>query len=119
MGIKEDAGKLVLLYHKRKTKGEKQPDINDLFEVTKWEASQIENALDYAERKGFLKSIKTMGNNKGVQNRASIELTEEGVDLIEETNTQEGRNEFNVTFNFNMNNEFNIDSIIKGEAKLF
>ena len=46
------------------------------------------------------------------------DLTAPGIDIIEAPpESQEEKRPFNITFNFNT--DFNIDSIIKGEAKLF
>ena len=53
----------------------------------------------------------------GIRKFIIQKMTAEGIDIIEMPKDKEGKRPFNVTFNFN--NEFNIDSIIKGEVKLF
>ena len=119
MGIKKDAGEIVLFFYKRKVNGEKTPGLQEIIDETGWEGHRLENALSYCEDNGFIASSKTMGNINGVQTRVIKGLTSSGIDIVENTETEEGKREFNVNFNLTFNNEFNIDSIIKGEAKLF
>jgi hypothetical protein len=119
MGIKQDAAALVLFFYRNKVTGETEPNQQTLFEATGWVPHRMDNALEYCEENGFLTSRKVMGTVGGIPHRVIMRLTSTGVDIVENTLTEDGKREFNVIFNVAINNEFNIDSIIKGEAKLF
>lgn len=121
MAINDDAWTLLLYFYKKKANGEENPSLQELIEVTAWPSHRLANALEDLEdrEKGYLDSTKLMGNTGGVQNRVFTGLTSRGVEVIEGASSDEGKREINVIFNITINNEFNIDSIIKGEAKLF
>jgi|SRR3989344_7060447 len=114
--IIQNAGKVLLeiyIYYKNKNK---IPNFNELLDKTKLEKEKLERALEYCQGKSFvdIKINKRLSGDKFYLIKA---ITAFGIDIIEKKEDNEGKRPFNVTFNFN--NEFNIDSIIKGEAKLF
>lgn len=76
--------------------------------------NDIYNAINYLSD-SFLISFKESKDNMG-SNLFSFRLTSEGINLIEgiERGSDEKKN-FNITFNFNINNEVTVESLLKAE----
>jgi hypothetical protein len=120
MGFKKNSGKLLLELYKRKINGNSMPTIKELIELTNWEPHTLKNAINYCKEKNYIKLLEIFGSDKfGIQNMIIQDITSEVIDIIENTNDEVGKKEFNTIFNLTINNEFNIESIVKGEVKLF
>lgn len=121
MGIKKDAGSLVLHIYKNKIKGNTVPQVNKLIKSTGWEPHRFSNAIEYCEEKYFLMIAReTDTDSRGINNMEILGLTSEGIDIIEATEwNEEGKKQFAETFNITINNEFNVENLLKGEMKLF
>ena len=127
--ISQNAGKVLLkIYLTWKTECS-MPAANILLEVTKLSEDELERALKYCQEKNFLDVRISKNNGLFVSRIKESEIdiinrrlfikgiTAAGIDVIEKPQDEKGEKPFNLTFN--LNNEFNIESIIKGEAKLF
>ena len=92
------------------------PGTDRLIEATKLSEDELDRALKYCKEKEFVhvENINTIGGSKEFWIKG---ITAGGIDIIEKPEDERGKRPFNLTFNFN--NEFNVDSMIKGEAKLF
>ena|SRR3989338_11015186 len=115
--ISHNAGKVLLKIYLIYTKENKLPDFKELSTQSGLDENKLMRALDYCHDKHFieLKVTKFLGGNSMYDIRR---ITSEGIDIIEApAEKPEEKRPFNITFNFN--NEFNVESIIKGEAKLF
>ena len=129
MGIKNDAGKLLLYIYYKKTRGEKIPQVEDLKNSTKWDDVRLYNAVEYCENKQFIvtnnyygmmsktrlvRDIKT-SDVKNDFERIIFNITELGIDIVEGVEREDGEKQFNIMFNFN----FNMDSLINGKMSFF
>ena len=115
--ISHNAGKVLLKIYITYTKENKLPEFKELLSLSGLDDNKLMRALDYCHDKGFieLKVTKFMGGNSLYDIK---KITSHGVDIIEApAEKPDEKRPFNITFNFN--NEFNVESIIKGEAKLF
>ena len=105
------------------------PDYKGLLEITKLNENLLEPALRYCKGKKFLDitiaghyrpSVPRIKESKidFTNSRFFIKgITAEGIDIIKKPEDEKGNRPFNETFN--LDKTFNVDSIIKGEAKLF
>lgn len=76
------------------------------------------NILDYLKQKGFLEFSGGKPLSGGVVHLYGFHLTSTGVDIIEDIVRDDGsRQHFNVTFNFNLNNEINVEALVKNEIE--
>lgn len=129
--IRNDAGKILIYLYRKKIEGkEMKTTIPDLLTETEWDKIRLHNAIEYCDNKGFIKTNNSYGTTSGfdLTNRLKgsdvtnsfawliFNISDLGIDVIEE-HIPDSKNNFNIVFNFN--NEFNIESFIKGEAKLF
>ena len=117
--ISQNAGKVLLeIYLIWKAENE-VPEFNRLIDTTKLKEGELKRALKYCHEKSYiaLEIVYGMGMKKMDGSFDINDITSHGIDIVEMPAQNEGIRPFNVTFNFN--DEFNIDSIIKGEAKLF
>jgi len=118
--ISHNAGKVLLQIYLIWKEKNKVPDFKELLELTKLEEDEMKRALKYCHEKRFidLKIIYGMGQTQMQGVFWIKDFTSLGIDIIEApSDEKEEKRPFNVTFNFNT--DFNIESIIKGEAKLF
>jgi len=118
--ISHNAGKILLqIYLTWKEKND-MPKFKELLEISKLNEQELKRALKYCYEKGFidLKIIFGLGMTQMQGEFWLKDLTSIGIDIIESPRVQsQEKRPFNITLNFN--NEFNVESIIKGEAKLF
>ena len=114
--ISQNAGKILLHIYLTYKKESKMPDPNTLLEATKLSQDQLKRALKYCQEKKFVEQnmVGTIDGNVAYWIK---DITSAGIDIIEKPEDEKGEKAFNVTFNFK--NEFKVDSIIKGEMKLF
>jgi len=114
--ISHNAGKVLIQIYMGYTKNDKILHFNELQQQINLDENKLMRALEYCYDKGFLdlEIINFMGGGKSITIKR---ITADGIDIIEKPAEQSNKRPFNVTFNFN--NEFNVDSIIKGEVKLF
>ena len=120
MGIKQDAGELLLYYYTFKRKGERFPGLDAVLEITRWEPHRLNSAFEYCEQTDVLNVLKSLGSHApGLQNRVIMDVTAIGVDLIEGTTTQQGSNQFNAIFNLSINIEKPTLNLTFGSFKLF
>lgn len=93
---------------------------NDLYEKLKelTENNNIDliNSLEYLSEKNFIRYADSKPDLSGNTAIYSISITSIGVDIIEniELGSQEKKN-FEVNFNITVNNNFNIESLLKAE----
>lgn len=74
----------------------------------------IYNSLIYLKDKNFLNFTKKVIKSR--EALTSFEVTSDGLDIIEGVERGEGeRKEFKVNFNLNVNNNFNVESLLKAE----
>lgn len=111
--INHNAGKILLQIYLIWKKESKMPDRQRLLEVTKLSHDQLERALKYCEEKKFIQRDMVQTPNGNIAFWIK-DVTAEGIDSIEKKD-ERGNRRFNAIFNLNIN----VDSIIKGEAKLF
>lgn len=117
--ISQNAGKVLLdIYLTWKKEGDVS-NFKKLLEVTKLEEYKLKRSLKYCCEKQFIDLEITYGIGiRRMDGEFWIkDITAIGIDIIENPQNKNDSGPFNVTFNFN--NDFNIDSIIKGEVKLF
>jgi len=117
--ISQNAGKVLLeiyLFWKQKND---VPKFEELLKSTKLKDEELKRALKYCHEKAFidLQIFSGIGMKKMDGHFLIKDIAARGVDIIEKPADKGGNKPFNVTFNFNT--DFNIESIIKGEAKLF
>lgn len=113
--ISQNAGKVLLQIYLIWKEKHKVPNFRDILETTKLNEIELKTALDYCLDKYFIDA--NVISPGGIRKFIIKKITAEGIDIIEMPKNKEGKRPFNVTFNFN--NEFNIDSFLKGEMKLF
>ena len=83
-------------------------------ELKKYSDGDLYNALKYLHDCGLLTFSESKSNVDDSYH--NFELTASGVDLIEGIERGEvERNQFNVTFNFNINNNITVESLLKME----
>lgn len=118
--ISHNAGKVLLQIYLHWKETNDVPEYKKLIEITKLNEERLKRALKYCYEKNFidLEISYGLGMKKMDGHFWIKDITSEGIDIIEApAEKPEQKRPFNITFNFN--NEFNVDSIIKGEAKLF
>ena len=117
--ISQNAGKILIqIYLIYKQKNE-VPNIEQLLKTTGLPEDALKRGLKYCYEKDFidLKIIETIGTTKMFGPFLIKDITAQGIDIIENPENEKRKKPFNLTFNFNT--KFNIESFIKGEAKLF
>ena len=117
--ISQNAGKVLLqIYLIWKEKNE-VPEFKELLKISKLDKDELKRALKYCYEKGFidLEIVYGMGMTKMEGQFWIKDFTSIGIDIVEMPKDEKGKRPFNITFNFNT--DFNIESIIRGEAKLF
>ncbi len=97
MVIKKDAGELLLLFYQNEIEEKKQPSLTDLLIITKWQPNRLKLALEYLVNKNLIKVIRSLGNYRGIPNMIIQQITERGIDIIE------NEKEFQKTFSFAIN----------------
>lgn len=110
--IIQNAGKVLLEIYLIWKAENHVPNFKKLLEVTKIDEAELKRALKYCHEKDFIVGLRMMDGRFLIK-----DITARGIDIIESPQDKMGKRPFNVTFNFNTN--FDIESIIKGEAKLF
>lgn len=104
MGIREDAGELLLYIYIKKRKEGRVPNLDELLQVTKWEPMRLAQALDYCGEKYFLNIRKFLGSYKpGLQQQIIADITSSGIDIVEAARGGNMGSQFNVVFNLNIN----------------
>ncbi len=114
--ISHNAGKVLLQIYLIWKEKHKVPNFNELLNITKLNEIDLKTSLDYCLDKSFIEAnvVRPGGRRVFIIQK----ITSDGIDIIEKpAETPKEKRPFNLTFNFNT--DFNIDSIIKGEAKLF
>jgi len=94
MGIKLDAGKILIFVYNEYTSGNGWVHSQIVIDTTKWEAGRINRAITYLNDLGVIKIDKWIGNTKGVYNFGITGLTPLGIHMIE------GKKEFKKIFSF-------------------
>ncbi len=117
--ISQIAGKVLLEIYLKYREKYKVPTFDELITTTQLQKQELKIVLKYNYEKEFidLKMYSSMGIILMDAPFIIKNITAKGIDIIEKPADELGKKEFNVIFNFN--NEFNIESIIKGEMKLF
>ncbi len=110
--ISQNAGKVLLEIYLIWKAENYIPNFKKLLEVTKMGEAELKRALKYCREKDFIVGLKMVDGRFLIK-----DITACGIDIIESPQDEMGNRPFNVTFNFNTN--FDIESIIKGEVKLF
>ena len=96
MGIQSDASELLVLFYNKKTSGERTPEMHELLEITHWERSRTENAVEYLIARNFIQgAIKKMAGGSRIF--IIREIRSEGIDVIE--NPKEFKRHFNHEIN--------------------
>ena len=114
----QNAGKVLLRIYLTWKKESKMPDPQKLLEVTKLSEDQLNRTLKYCQEKKFIDlDIRTINEGHIEYSSGIKKITAAGIDIIEKPEDEKGNKPFNVTFN--IKNDVNVDSMIKGEAKLF
>lgn len=112
--INELAGKVLLQIYIIYKESNEKPQFSKLLEETKLQREQLERVLEYCNDEGFLE-IKIIKMLSGEKIFNILRITSKGINTIEKPKEKSGKSLFNLMFNTNLN----IESIIKGEAKLF
>jgi hypothetical protein len=94
MTVKKDAGELLKFMYDRYTQGSLKIASQDVINETDWEATRINNAIDFLKDIGALKIVLSVGNTGGVKNFFVHGLTPVGIDMIE------NEDKFKTTFGF-------------------
>ena len=114
--ISQNAGKILLEIYLHWKSEDRMPHLDDLVEKSELPKNAITRALKYCAEKGFVDlAITRLASGKRLCWLNGI--VAQGIDVIEKPSDEESNRLFNLTFNFN--NEFNVESIIKGEVKAF
>ncbi|GEM_PF-6954481 len=104
VGIRQDAGELLLYVYIKKRKTGKVPSLDELLETTKWEPMRLGQALDYCGQKYLLNIRKFIGSYKpGLQQQIIADITSGGVDVVESSGETGAGNQFNLIFNLTIN----------------
>jgi len=119
MTIKEDAGKVLLYFYKNKLIRKKNVNYEEFKKDCSWDYNRVITSIEYNLEKKFLvgKIVNLPFQSNPQILKFNLEISSDGIDVIESSNkiNIENSKNFYTLFNFNIN----IDSIIKGEAKLF
>jgi len=136
--IKKIAGNILLYLYTRKRKKGFEDDIQiqfehahgdkivsfipkngnklekDLFNISDKQAPNLYNALQYLDETGFVFCKTSLSTGGTIF--YNLHITAIGIDIVEGVdNTEESRNEFNMTFNINLAENINLESLIKTE----
>ena len=94
---------LLYIYINKRKEG-KVPNLDELLAATKWEPMRLGQALDYCGEKYFLDIRKFLGSYKpGLQQQIIADITSGGIDVVESSGEVGAGNQFNLTFNLNIN----------------
>ncbi len=117
--ISQNAGKILLEIYLFWKQNNEVPKFEELLKSTKLEEGELKRALKYCLEKNFidLEIMYGMGMKKMDGGFWIKDILAQGIDIIESPKDENGKRPFNITFNFNT--DFNIESILKGEVKLF
>jgi len=96
MGIKEDAGKILLFVYQEYMRGNDWIVSKDLIDNTKWESGRINRAIDYLRDLKIIKILLSLGNTKGVYNFGIRGLEPIGIDIVENSKLFEEKFGFKV-----------------------
>ncbi len=117
MTIIVDAFNIILYIYKEKVNTGNIPQNDDIFKSTGWNQIRYKNALDFCIKEKYISVHQSMGTDEnGFQNMDIDDLTPYAITLIEKGESKEGKQKIYALFNIE---NFNLDSIIKGEFKLF
>ena len=100
MGIKEDAGELLVYAYRQYVSEEKFVDAKDILTITKWDAGRINRAITYLEDLGAIKIQRYLGNIDGVHGFFMRGLTPSGIQTIE--NSKEFERNFGFIINLGL-----------------
>lgn len=84
MGIREDAGKILLFFYEEYMNDNTWIDTKKTIETTQWESGRINRSIDYLRDLDAIKVNLYMGNTDGVYNFGIRGLTPTGIHMIEE-----------------------------------
>ena len=84
MGIKKDAGELLVFMYNKYIEGDGKIDEVIVKEATKWDAGRINRAIDYLEDIDAIKIIKFTGQTEGLRNFVITDIKKTGIDMIED-----------------------------------
>lgn len=99
MGVKEDAGELLVYLYKRYLEGE-HTNQAEVIKETQWNANRINVAFNYLKDLGTLKCAISLGNDNGVHNFFVHGLNPAGIDFIE--NKKQFKTHFNHTIDLKL-----------------
>ena len=116
-GIIQLGGKVLLQIYLIWKKERKISDFDLLLDVTKLSETLLEQALSYCKGEKFLDVAILYVRNRNRTDILIKDITAAGINIIEKEKDETGKRPFNVAFN--LNDEFKIESILKGETKLF
>lgn len=112
--INELAGKVLLQIYLIYKETNSISQVKELLDKTKLQKEQLQQALEYCNDEEFLEiNIKKMLSGDKIIR--ILKITSKGINTIEKPKEKFGKSLFNLTFNTNLN----IESILKGEIKLF
>ena len=94
MGIKTDAGEILVFVYNEYTNDNEWITSKDIINVTKWKSGRINRAINYLRDLDVIKIILSMGNIDGVYNFGITGLTPVGIHTIE------NKREFKKNFGF-------------------
>lgn len=83
MGIKEDAGELLILSYNRYTKGKTVESV-ELPKLTKWDSERINTAFNYLKDAKLIKVWEGIGSTNGLWNFSILGLRPLGINQIED-----------------------------------
>ena len=98
MGVKGDAGELLLFFYDELVKkGKNGVGTKDVLDASEWDGNRLNNAYHYLNDLGILKGIGSLGNIQGAHNFWVMRLLPDAIDIIED------QPEFKRNFGFEVN----------------
>lgn len=97
MGIKKDAGEILLFIYDCYVNDKDSVNPEKLLETTKWEGNRIGRAVKYLKEIGAIDITLLLGENKGIQNFIFEKIPPKGIHMIET------KPEFKRNFGFEVN----------------
>jgi hypothetical protein len=117
MTITKDAFNIILYIYKEKVNTGNIPQNDDIYKKTGWTPIRYKNAFKFCVDSDYIEiwdSADTFEN--GIPDIDIRDLTPNAIILIEKGESKEGKQKIYTLFNIE---NFNLDSIIKGEFSLF
>lgn len=98
MGVKEDAGELLLFFYDELVKnGKSGVGTKDVLDASKWDGRRLNNAYHYLNDLGILKGTGSLGNIQGAHMFWVMRILPTGINIVE------SQPEFRRNFGFEIN----------------